>query len=39
MDVFVDGIAIRRGGRTLTLNEGKVAQELEDAAQEYYSEI
>ena len=39
VDVFVDGIAIRRGGRTLTLNEGKVAQELEDAAQEYYSEI
>ncbi len=39
VDVFVDGIAIRRGGRTLTLNEGEVAQELEDAAQEYYSEI
>ena len=39
VDVFVDGIAIRRDGRTLTLNEGKVAQELEDAAQEYYSEI
>ena len=39
MDVFVDGIAIRRDGRTLTLNEEKVAQELEDAAQEYYSEI
>ena len=39
VDVFVDGIAIRRGGRTLTLNEGEVAQELENAAQEYYSEI
>ena len=39
MDVFVDGIAIRRDGRTLTLNEEKVAQELEEASQEYYSEI
>ena len=39
MDVFVDGRAIRRDGRTLTLDEEKVAQGLEDAAQEYYSEI
>ena len=39
MDVFVDGRAIRKDGRTLTLNEEKVAQELEDASQEYYSEI
>ena len=39
MDVFVDGRAIRRGGRTLTLDEEKVAHELEDAAQEYYSQI
>ena len=39
VDVFVDGRAIRRDGRTLTLNEERVAQELEDAAQEYYSEI
>ena len=39
MDVFVDGRAIRRDGRTLTIDEDKVAQELEDAAQEYYSGI
>ncbi len=39
MDVFVDGRAIRRDGRTLTLDEEKLAHELEDAAQEYYSEI
>ena len=39
MDVFVDGRAIRRDGRTLTIDEEKVAKDLEDAAQEYYSEI
>ena len=39
MDVFVDGMAIRRDGRTLTLDESKVSLDLEEAAQDYYSEI
>ena len=39
LDVFVDGIAIRRSGKTLTLNEERVSLDLEEAAQDYYSEI
>ena len=30
---------IRRDSKTLTLDEDKVSLELEDAAQDYYSEI
>jgi len=39
MDVFVDGMAIRRSGETLTLDEKKVSLDLEEAAQDYYSDI
>ena len=39
LDVFVDGIAIRRSGKTLTLDEERVSFDLEEAAQDYYSEI
>ena len=39
LDVFVDGFAIRRSGKTLTLNEERVSLDLEEAAQDYYSEI
>ena len=39
MDVFVDGTALRRDGKTLTIDEHEVALEIEEAAQEYYSEI
>ncbi len=39
MDVFVDGTALRRDGKTLTIDEQEVALEIEEAAQEYYSEI
>jgi len=39
MDVFVDGFGIRRGGVTKTIDESAASRELEDAAQEYYSEI
>ena len=39
MDVFVDGFGIRRDGVTKTVDESAASRELEDAAQEYYSEL
>ena len=39
MDVFVDGFGIRRDGVTKTIDESAASRELEDAAQEYYSEL
>jgi len=39
LDVFVEGEAIRRDGRTLTLDEDMVAQELEESVTEYYQDV
>ena len=39
VDVFVDGISVRKDGVTMTLNERKVGEDLEDAAREYYKGI
>ena len=39
MDVFVDGEAVRRNGKTLTIDETKVSEELESSVEEYYREV
>tara|TARA_B100000927_G_scaffold89378_1_gene72272 strand:- start:4877 stop:6178 length:1302 start_codon:yes stop_codon:yes gene_type:complete len=39
MDVFVEGEAVRRDGRTLTLDEDKVAGELEESVADYYQDV
>ena len=39
VDVFVDGISVRKDGVTMTLDERKVGEDLEDAAREYYKGI
>ena len=39
MDVFVDGVSVRKDGVTLTLDESKVGEDLEIAAREYYKGI
>ena len=39
LDVFVDGFGIRRDGVTLTVDESAASLDLEEAAQEYYSDI
>ena len=39
LDVFVGGEAIRRDGRTLTLEEDVVAEELEESVTEYYQDV
>jgi 5-methylthioadenosine/S-adenosylhomocysteine deaminase len=39
LDVFVNGEALRRNGITQSLNEQKVALELEHSISDYYSEI
>ena len=39
LDVFVGGEAIRRDGKTLTIDESKACKDIEDAAIDYYSEI
>ena len=39
MDVFVDGVSVRKDGVTLTLDERKVGVDLENAAREYYKGI
>ncbi len=39
LDVFVDGFGIRRDGVTKTIDESAASMDLEDAAQEYYSEL
>jgi 5-methylthioadenosine/S-adenosylhomocysteine deaminase len=39
MDVFVDGVAVRKDGVTVTLDERKVGVDLENAAREYYKGI
>ena len=39
LDVFVEGKVLRRNGVTKSLNENKVAKELENAVREYYSDI
>ena len=39
LDVFVDGRALRRDGKTISLDEQQAYNELETAAREYYSQI
>ena len=39
LDVFVEGEAVRRDGRTLTLDEDMVAEELEGSVTEYYQDV
>ncbi|MAP85465.1 MAG: chlorohydrolase [Euryarchaeota archaeon] len=39
LDVFVEGEAVRRDGRTLTLDEDMVAEELEESVTEYYQDV
>ena len=39
LDVFVEGEAVRRDGRTLTLDEDVVAEELEESVTEYYQDV
>jgi hypothetical protein len=39
LDVFVSGEAIRRDGVTLTVDEVRASQELEDSVEEYYREF
>lgn len=39
LDVFVEGKVLRRNGVTKSLNENKVAKELENAVIDYYSDI
>ena len=39
LDVFVEGEAVRRDGRTLTLDEDKVAGELEESVADYYQDV
>ena len=39
LDVFVGGEAVRRDGRTLTLDEDVVAEELEESVTEYYQDV
>ena len=39
LDVFVEGKVLRRNGVTKSLNENKVAKELENAVREYYSDM
>jgi hypothetical protein len=39
MDVFVDGVAIRRNGKTLTIDEAEACDELESAVEEYYRDL
>ena len=39
MDVFVDGVSVRKDGVTLTLDESKVGEDLEIAAREYYKGV
>jgi len=39
LDVFVNGEVLRRNGVTESLNEQKVAIELENAITDYYSDI
>ncbi len=39
LDVFVGGEALRRNGKTLTIDESKACKEIEEAAIDYYSEI
>ena len=39
LDVFVGGEAIRRDGVTLTVDEVRASQELEDSVEEYYREF
>ena len=39
MDVFVDGVSVRKDGVTLTLDEKKVGVDLENAAREYYKGV
>ena len=39
LDVFVGGEAIRRDGKTLTVDESKACKDIENAAIDYYSEI
>ena len=39
MEVFVDGVAIRRNGKTLTIDEAEACDELESAVEEYYRDL
>ena len=39
LDVFCDGLPLRRDGITLTLDEPKAALDLENAVEEYYASI
>ena len=39
MDVFVDGEALRRDGVTLTVDEQKAREKLNEVVIDYYSEI
>ena len=39
LDVFVDGRALRRDGKTISLDEQQAYNKLETAAREYYSQI
>ena len=39
LDVFVDGRALRRDGKTISIDETIVFNDLENAAREYYSQI
>jgi len=39
LDMWVDGKPLRRDGKTLTVNESIVLEQLEDAVQAYYEHV
>jgi hypothetical protein len=39
LDMWVDGRPLRRDGKTLTLNEQEIFEDLEKAVQTYYQDV
>jgi len=39
LDVLVDGEPLRRNGKTLTIDESRAGQDIEEAVVDYYAEI